>query len=493
MRTPWLLSPAVVLAALAGAGCEVDPALLLPGRLSPDVDLEGLTLVARVVHVTDTHLIDEESPARFAGAHVLTDSAWRPQEAYSTQLFDGILRTVNRIHASGREIDFLIHTGDACDNVQANELAWFVGALEGELIDPLTGPDDRPPAERPEPALDPHASFQAHGLYRTGVHGDLASIPWYVLFGNHDVCAIGVFPISEWPDGRRTAPLPLTNRPGLVLPVRLDPLGSSAYGNVTPGDPGPPCLFETPRYVQPNPQRAYFCKSEFIAAVFETVTEPAGHGFADPVNGPSWYSVSPVAGLRLIGLDTTDHTVRVPALLYQEGALSEAQLAFLRSELDAATDRGEIVIVASHHPSSSLVPGIGVEVVGRELRAVLSECPNVVLHLAGHHHRNHAIDRGGYVEIETCSTLDPPQEGRLIEIWRDDADGSVLITYEMFSHLDDSLPPLGEDPLRLLRETAQAIALGDKGAAARQKRFDPTGADPYGEPADRRGYFMLPR
>ena len=64
-----------------------------------------LVLVARFAQLTDTHVVDEESPARFAGAHALTDAAWRPHEAYSTQLLDGMLRAVNRIHASaGRSI-----------------------------------------------------------------------------------------------------------------------------------------------------------------------------------------------------------------------------------------------------------------------------------------------------------------------------------------------------------------------------------------------------
>jgi hypothetical protein len=123
---------------------------------------------------------------------------------------------------------------------------------------------------------------------------------------------------------------------------------------------------------------------------------------------------------------------------------------------------------------------------------LLGGYPNVVLHVCGHSHRNHVTDHGSYIEIETCSTLDLPQEGRLIEIWQNPIDGMVAVSYEMFSPLDDELPALGEDPLRAMRETAQAIALADKGAAARQKRFDPSGADPAGESSDRRGVFVFP-
>ena len=143
------------------------------------------------------------------------------------------------------------------------------------------------------------------------------------------------------------------------------------------------------------------------------------------------------------------------------------------------------MIVASHHPSSSLLPARGSEVAGDELRDLLNDYPNVALHLAGHKHRNRVIDQGGYLEIETCSTLDPPQEGRLIEIWSDDVGGKLVISYEMFSHIDDTLPELADDPLRELREDALAIATGDATATVRQKRFDPTGTDPSGKSTDR--------
>jgi 3',5'-cyclic AMP phosphodiesterase CpdA len=466
---------------------------LLPARGAPQSVPDGYVLVARLAHISDTHLVDTLSPARFAQAHAFTLSAWRPYEAYATQLLDGILRTVNRIHASGRTVDFLVHTGDACDNAQSNELGWFLDLLDGSTVNPLSGPDDRPADARPATDLDPYAAFDPQGLYQTGRHGDLPSIPWYTLFGNHDVYAIGVFPIFADADGRRTAPLPLPGRPGWALPVVFDPTASVAYGIVTPADPGPPRLFNTPQPVVPDPARAYFGKPEYTQAMFETTTQPPGHGFLDPADARGWTSVQPVAGLRLIRLDTTDRSQQIPGAFYDQGALSRAQLTWLRGELDAAAANEELVIVASHHPSDGLWPAEGSVVTPDELRALLNQYPNVVLHIAGHTHRNRVTDRGGYLEIETCSTLDLPQEGRLIEIWRNPADASVLVTYEMFSHLDDTLPPLGDDPLRALREQARAIALGDQGAAARQKLRDPSGADPYGAPSDRAAFVLLKR
>lgn len=478
---------------LTCVGCSREGGLLLPARESEPVNADGLRLLLRLAHISDTHLVDEESPARFAGGHMITDSAWRPFESYSTQLLDGIIRTVNRIHASGRTIDFLLHTGDACDNVEMVEYGWFLGLLDGGAISPLTGPDDRPPATRPPPELDPHAIYEARGLYRRGVHGELSSIPWYALLGNHDVYSIGVFPIFERESGHRVAPLPLEGRPGLVLPVVLDPVASQAYGRVTPAEPGPPCLFERPRYVEPNPARAFFDKGEYAQALFDTTSGPEGHGFAGAPEWGMWYSVNPVAGVRLIGLDTTDAVTKDAGGLYFDGAVSRVQLDYLRQELELARERDELVIVATHHPSGTLATLAGTQVLGDEFRRLLAEHPNVVLHLCGHRHRHRVMDHGSYLEIETCSTLDLPQEGRLIELWRDDRDGSVTIAYEVFSHLDDSLPPLGEDPLRALREEAYALAVVDKGATARQMRLDPSGAQPAGREHDRRGRVMIRR
>lgn len=491
MRISWPITAGFIVIVAASVSCETDDGLRLPARQSDVLDTTGLTLVARIFHISDTHVLDEESPARFAGAQVITSSAWRPYEAYSIQLFDGALRTCNRVHASGRPVSFLVHTGDACDNSQMNELEWFVGVFDGEMIDPLSGPDDRLPENRPDPLLDPHAPFQTQGLYRQGFHGKAPSIPWYGVFGNHDVYSIGVFPFFEDLFGRRVAPLPLEDRPDIVLPGELDPIGFLTHGKVTPANPGPPELFELAQWLEPNPERAFFNKREFIRAMFETETGPSGHGFSDSETGPSWYSVSPVPGLRLIGLDTCDPAHQIRGFFYQDGSILAEQLAFLRTELAAAQSRGELVVVASHHPSAYLRAIYGSVVVGSEFRAVLNEYPNVVLHLAGHSHRNRVSDREGYIEIETCSTLDLPQEGRLVEIWRDETTGLVAIAYEMFSHLDDTLPMLGDDPLRSLRQQAMEVALADIGAASRQKNHDPSGANPRGRPSDRSGLFFV--
>ena len=54
----------------------------------------------RFVHLSDVHIADTESPARLVTMDAFLSPAWRPQEAYSTQVLDATCRAINRIHYS---------------------------------------------------------------------------------------------------------------------------------------------------------------------------------------------------------------------------------------------------------------------------------------------------------------------------------------------------------------------------------------------------------
>ncbi len=157
-----------------------------------------------------------------------------------------------------------------------------------------------------------------------------------------------------------------------------------------------------------------------------------------------------------------------PGLAYSEGSISWAQVAFLRAELTAAQSNGETVIVATHHPSGSLEPVYGSALSPQSFRELLNEFDSVTLHIAGHWHTHTTFDQGGYVEMVTSSIIDAPQEGRVIEIWREREGGSDAsrhtLRYWRFSHLDAIDPPddihadLLADPLLDLRRTAADLA-----------------------------------
>lgn len=442
-------------------GCGALPGTPLPSEDTTPVDESRYTLVARFAHISDSQIVDEESPARLVTFSALTRSAWRPYEAYSTQLLDGTIRAINRVHAAGETIEFVIHTGDATDNRQRNEVDWYLTAMNGGPINPRSGPDDRAASDLPPADLDPHHPFVAQGLYRQGIHGPLASVPWYGVLGNHDHFAVGVFPIVEDLLGGRTSPLPPDDRIGLFYPKALDPTGSTAYGPITPAHPGPPPAINIPQRIEPREERQYVTIAEMLEAYRSPGGSPPGHGFAD-TGSHTWYSTSPVPGLRLIVLDSSTPIVELPAAIYSEGAISEVQRDFLERELTEADDRGDLAIVATHHPSSSLAFSYGTSLLPSDLVSLLNRHPSVALHLCGHTHAHSAFDRGTYVEITTGSTLDWPQQGRVIELWR--APDATELRYRFFSHLDD-LPPLDglhsgllEDPLRALREEAAALA-----------------------------------
>ncbi|MBI4716680.1 MAG: metallophosphoesterase [Planctomycetes bacterium] len=452
---------ATLLAAGVG-GCGAIPGVPLPPEATGPLDTSRFALLARFAHISDAQIVDEESPGRLAAFADLTLSAWRPYEAYSTQLFDGMIRTVNKWHVARQRIDFLIHTGDALDNVQYNELQWFFTCLDGGRIDPRSGPDDRRPEDIPEPQLDPHHPFDAQGLYRRGVHGDLPTIAWYGVMGNHDHFAVGILPIVTPLSGHRISPLPIPTRIGLFLPLALDPVGTTAWGRITPAHPGPPPDVNLPASVPSHPDRRYITNDEFVAAHQASTGEPPGHGFGT-VGTRTWYSVPLRPGLRLIALNTATPFPETPAHNYSEGALSLAQLLFLRQELAAADERGDIVIVATHHPSESLDATLGTAATPAALIATLKAHPCVKLHVAGHWHRHAVVDRGGYVEMVTGSILDPPQQGRIVELWRDAHTGEVELRYRFFSHIEEFVPPDGpaavlfDDPLFALRQAAAGL------------------------------------
>jgi len=122
---------------------------------------------------------------------------------------------------------------------------------------------------------------------------------------------------------------------------------------VSPAHPGPPDLFNIPVSVTPNPERVYLQRGEFVRALQASTTSPPGHGFGTSDDRP-YYSVSPLPGLRLIGLYTDDVPFALVRFPYDQGCISAGQLDWFRGELEAATNRGELVIVATHHPSSRL-------------------------------------------------------------------------------------------------------------------------------------------
>ena len=477
-----------------------------PGRAKRRVSL------LYAAQTTDWQLVDEESPARVEFLDIAANppfpstvsAAWRPQEALGAYSVEQSVRQINEFadaspvtHRGGAQasMDMVLMTGDQADNQQLNETDWVVRLLEGGTVDPNSGtdPSSCPPGQQPTgQTADPdlYAGVQDYDDYVEGqqfydpdqpagpkysdwpeypglmdraqveFEAEGLDVPSYVVMGNHDALAQGnqkaIQPFELVGVGCIKPLVPVAD-----LTEVADVLDPTYLSGLLGSDPSQVML------VPPDERRQYVNRVQYKER-FDTGAQADAHGFGfvdpeedqDSNGAATYYAFTPKPGIRMIALETNcDGGVTGPSA---SGNIDDPQWQWLRSELQRAQKRDQLIVVYGHHPIRSLTcdiedetpppcttdddhdhdinPGCDADPrgstplhLGEDLTALFHQFPNVITYVAGHTHEN-AVGEfvradsgpGDFWGIETASLVDWPPQNRLIEIM-DNCDGTLSI------------------------------------------------------------------
>lgn len=447
------------------------------------IDTSGRA-IASFAHITDLHVTDVESPARFEFINrEYADPRlremlpmFRAQEALNPHAIDALVQTISGISGgplTGRPLELLAMTGDAVDNVQTNELAAFIALLDGGLVQPGSGSlayegvqsPDWPDAFlwKPDGSVPEDQYRQALGFPRIAglleraqqpFHGKGSSLPWLGCHGNHEEVCQGVGVVNQ-----ALGAATVGSRKPFRLPDGID------FDTAVETFVKDPQAFMSGPYVEvtPDRDRRQFGFGEFLDVHLQCKRHPAGHGFtAMNVEDGSAYYVYDTPAVRFITLDTAcpgggaEGCITSAQLHWLERRLEEVHSSFFSRDGTAVRSSSEdrLVVILSHHPFHTLTnrrphphgarDGRGdpaaVHAEPSRLLDTLLRFGNVVLWLNGHvhanrirAHRDENREGRGFWEVTTSSVVDWPCQGRIVEIL-EAGEGLVAIACTMVDH-----------------------------------------------------------
>ena len=446
-----------------------------------------------LIHITDTHICDAQSPARveyldrYADPHHPASSivgtligTYRAHEILTTQVLESAVQAINRIDlapVTKTAISAVLITGDLTDNAQSNELDWLTTLLLGGKLRADSGAKDKwegvggefyspffwnphgtPKGERNDFPRDlygfPTIPELLHAI-RQPFYSSGLKYPFLAVHGNHDALLQGtVVPNEELRESVTSDEkiFELSDEEALQALSKVSEQGPAAY----PSPIAPKVMT-----VSADESRDFLSPIEWNINFYR---EDEDNGISSQHLGSDRkYWRKDYESITILALDTVN-----PFGGWQ-GSIDQEQFNWLKEQVEQIKDK--YIVITSHHPIQDIYNGYSPSarrVLGAEIENYLISKPAVIAWICGHTHRHRIAYFGpditrGFYQIETSSLIDWPQQGRIIEIFLTQ-DDEICIASTVFNHQGSILPDyehLRLDEVNELSGLSRILSLND--------------------------------